>query len=66
MVQCALAYRDSRQEVSGVAYFGLSKLGIPFFTCMIGRGRDAWIVTQLALEHQLTRHGMENLKVTPE
>ena len=31
--------------------------GAPQLTVIIGIGRDAWIVTQLALEHQLTAAG---------
>lgn len=69
MHACALAYYRPHEgqaiEPAGVTYFALTSHSVPKFTCLIGRGRDAWIVTQLALEHALTRREMEKRIVEP-
>lgn len=55
---CASCYRNKK----GVSYFALLNHNVPETTVLIGRGRDAWVVTQLALEHQLTKKGMEKVQ----
>ena len=59
LYSCFNAYRITKK---GVVYFAILNHGIPETTVLIGRGRDAWVVTHLALEHQLTHCGMENVK----
>ena len=70
MIRCARAYFEPHAGTpigpSGVSYFTLTQNDIPYFTCLIGRGRDAWIITQLALEHELTRRGMETVRREPD
>lgn len=53
MFACARAYRET-PEANVVTYFGVCKFQVPVLTVLIGRGREAWVVTQLALEHRLT------------
>jgi hypothetical protein len=68
---CYRAYRKSAAAPAGVHaplgvhYFGMVPVyyaGAPQLAVIIGIGRDAWVVTQLALEHQLTAVGFGKAK----
>jgi hypothetical protein len=63
---CYRAYRKSTAPpLGGVHYHAMVPVyysGAPHLTLIIGIGREAWIVTQLALEHQLTAAGFGKAK----
>lgn len=58
---CYRAYRKATEKPrGGVHYAAMVPVyysGAPHLTVIIGIGPDAWIVTQLAIEHQLTAAG---------
>lgn len=58
MYYCWISWRFSRRKRDqGVSYITiLSPHGVPQLVFLIGRGRDAWQVSNFAAEHALTRH----------
>lgn len=57
MFQCARAYQQNRGTIPGrgqVSYFAVSRHQVPQLTVLIGRGRDAWVISALALENGFT------------
>lgn len=51
--RCAWIYRKAKRTRRAI-YWGLSRHGVPCFTMLMAHGREAWQVTQVALEHGFT------------